>query len=848
MTTKKVPCDECRARKRRCSYEHPCARCVKFNMDCVYTVLTSPADEEYLQQIKYLDEFEQLQLQLDGMEQEMKVLQLSHGPLDVMSSPSTISSSSMPSTIVTRSSSNTFSSTTTISTDSRTVKRQRTSDGLVATLSHYIYDPETAINESSSDNDSTNGSKTSETVPHEQWSLQISKNGSLMIHTNIKSHSELLDCLHNGLRSVQEQQHVPNFLSNHRPRDPLLSHIVQIFVWKRYGRSRLKNIALGFTSKGAQRKALRLKKNANGIGCPSQDDYINNGDDISNDDNEMDTDTTPLFHDALTADLVSLTRTIYDAYVNCEHMNHIHIHTPTFERLFCPPSMNSGETTDALSISPALLALCAVACTSNCKHLYTIVPVGQRMKMGAFFADEARAKVIDMFDEPTLETLTTYTMLSLYKLRRADDADCEFFATMAERISPLVKEHLPRRPSEIDTVFDDLSMDPQDILVEGLHAHYDRVAFQLGKVQQIVAFHKHQHRMIRRGQMHDTADRRLVNKFHDRVYPVRPTRDDTQLQRRHLRLHGYIRDFNKECHDTAHQAPADNTDDYVGIMGHMIEMAMRRWYAALPNTYKLDLPLFDPYAAIHPSNATTNNGISSASSVSSSDECRWLQVLEDAPDVVPLLSTLNVYNEFMLMAMAHLCRTPADLVTCEQIATYWKENYQNIDYEYLAAQFGQKWSIKLKKMESMLQWKVKEMHKNCTMAHDDCDRISDPALAHLPSEIAALVTILTSTFAGFDDPSARVAVTSALNAIQLLQFLRLRHPCYFDLRVAANVWSILLRALKFGFGGAAMRDTLQSNLICCLAMIRDEINWLPDHLSMMNFVRDMEQQYKEEFE
>ncbi|ORX53144.1 hypothetical protein DM01DRAFT_1336337 [Hesseltinella vesiculosa] len=792
-------------------------RCVKFNVDCVYTILTSPSDEEYLKQIKYLEAIGQLEEQLDAMQQEMDILQLDNTNSQ-LSLDTTSSSLLLLSSIVTSTASNPFSSTTTVATDTRMVKRQRTAQGLVATVARYLPNP---ASEATSPRQQTH-----DRPPEKyQWDMKISKNGTMVIQTNIKSHTELLDCLCNGIRTIQQPEFVPRFWDNYRPKNPILSHVMQIYVWKRYGRSRLKGMYLS---------------------CSPKHSHQHTSPDVSPDDTHRIADVF-----ANPSSLASLTSQIFDAYADCINLDLLNIHVPTFRRFFVTPAHERKKkgplSTSAFTmlssppssppdpplkpVSSALLALCAIACTTTCKHFYQAVPPHQREHLGKLFADKARALVADMFDEPTLETLATFVLLAYYKHRRSQGPDFEFLVSMAERLSPLVKEQLPAKPPVCD------DQPPWATEAQGEWTLYERLDFQLSKISTIVSLHCVRRKMLRKGYA-DQSDRSIVNKFHDHHYPLSPAHDDSEAVRRHILYHGYLRQLNKDCHEAAHHAPADNTGEYVGIVGHMIEMSMRRWYASIPNSFKLDLPLFEYYG---PDLLT--------SSASQQPTSRWLQLFEDAPDAIPLLSTLNIYNEYMLMAIAHISRTPADLETCEAIATYWKEHYLHVDYDFLTRQWGDKWCQRVKKMEKMLQGKIEMMQSHCLLAHDlgDDTNSSNPELANLPISTAALVTLLTSAYSGFNDPSARIAVYSALNAVQILQFLRLRHLCLFDLRVANNVWTILLRALKFGFGNKDMRTLLQANLICCLSMVRDEIHWLPNRPSMVDFVKDMEQEYKEEF-
>ncbi|KAG1199542.1 hypothetical protein G6F35_012499 [Rhizopus arrhizus] len=76
MSIKKTPCNSCRQRKRKCSYGNPCERCIKLGTQCVYTILPSPKDLEYLQEIEYIEQIELLENQMVTIESEMNTLKL----------------------------------------------------------------------------------------------------------------------------------------------------------------------------------------------------------------------------------------------------------------------------------------------------------------------------------------------------------------------------------------------------------------------------------------------------------------------------------------------------------------------------------------------------------------------------------------------------------------------------------------------------------------------------------------------------------------------------------------------------------------------------------------------------
>ncbi|KAI8084833.1 uncharacterized protein BX664DRAFT_360660 [Halteromyces radiatus] len=816
MSAKKTPCDECRERKRRCSYESPCQRCIKFDVPCVYTIKNSPADEEYLRQIKLLEQVDQLHGQLDSMQQEMSTLYVTNvsSPMteEVSSPSSTLSQSQSTSTTLSTFSDLTSSPSLSHSEeDLRIVKRQRTQCGLEATLFEN-----TQLNQIGAT---------------KNWTLSVSK-GNIIIRTDIKTHSQLLDYLSKSITTIEMNDVIPYSINDLNKKDGILSSVLQVFVWKRYGKSRYKNITRGLS---------RTLTNH----------------DITN------MNYSVIYNDSIE----TITLKLLQSYLCCQHLNHLSIHVPTFLKLLVRPDIMK---------SPAVLALCALICTSSCRHVAAVLPIHQEVESySRYYFEQARELASDIFDHADLETFATYVFLASYKLQINQMEDSQRYGDMAERISIILEDELGESGHNQQQMnFDPMTTDKHHTLssipassvtsasststastststtdmtdmVHGKKILYRRLQHGLFEILSVIYISKHRHNAKKRDH-HPPVDRRVVNLFHGISELLEPAADDSEQEKRHIQLKAYIANLNNECHHTAHRAPAEDTANYVGIISHMVEMAMRRWYAALPESFRLDLPIFDAFYSMdmengQPKDLTATN--------------RWFQAVENIPDVIPLLTTLTVYNECLMMAKAHICKTPDDIEKRASLATYWKENKGYIDLEFVRAQWGDKWVMRLQRLEKLLEMKkAARYYENKANGISDDDDDDDDDKQHDDTitskkkyDDSVIGALLKSGYTDFDDPAAHTAVTAGLNAIQLLQYLQLRYPCQYDQRVALNAWDLLMRAVQFDFGNQRLKSIIQASLLRCLNMIREEFKRTPFQSNMLDYVFVMERQYDELF-
>ncbi|CAO3650246.1 unnamed protein product [Cunninghamella echinulata] len=839
MSIKKTPCNECRERKRRCSYELPsCER-------------KTPADEEYIKQVNILNEIDQLNSQLDTMQKEMdtlRILSTTNSPYtEGISSPSSSSSTTSPSqsTLSSLSSVSTVSSPSEpsltlsqITSDqySKVIKRQRTQYGLEAIVEqqqlHHQQQQQKQLLQQNNDS----SSKTDYS-----WKLTVSK-GNFVIHTDIKTHAELLDYLCKSVTALEMNEFVPYSINDIKPRNMLLSKMIQIFVWKRYGKSRFKSILSG---KPNNIKPITLMIENEGTYNTGEN---NNSYNANNDNhNEYIEFTIQQFLQQLQVQVQhesinSITLKLLHGYFQCQHLNHLAIHVPTFLQLFVK---------DQVMESPVVLALCAVACSTPCHHIHHILQNQNIVIYSYYYFNRTRDLMADMFDHLDLESFATYVLLAFHKSLLFQFESAQFYADMAERLLNL-----------LDDTFNEDGTSKEEKIEKGYYASekvlFDRLKVQLSRIVAVIEITKHQkkisykdhfrsknqtHQLPKSG-TYNTLNRQLLNIFHGISNYLKPALGDSEQEKRHIILSGYVSNLSRECHDAAHHAPSNDTANYVGIIGHILEMSMRRWYASLPDSFRLNIPIFDEFDDTDHNNNNNNKS-------------KWLLALDQIIDVIPLLSTITVYNEYLMMTIAHLSKGPDDIKTRTCIAEYWDKARLEMNNEYIREQWGEKWVHRLEKMDHIYEHKIKpqySQYQKDNSDNDDGDNTSDHKeamhvdgnigkKAKMDENLKIIASVLISGYADFDDPVAVLSVTVANNTLLLLQYVKLHYPCYFDIRIALNVCRVLIRASRFNYGDKAMKLKMQANMICCLSMIREEFDRSPIYASVNEAICKIEKEY-----
>ncbi|RCH97027.1 hypothetical protein CU098_000501, partial [Rhizopus stolonifer] len=219
VSLKKTPCDSCRQRKRRCSYETPCERCIKLAVECVYTVLPSPKDLEYLQELEYMEQIKLMEQQLVVMEKEMNTMKLARDSNDSFTNH--VEENGYPSPV-------SLHSYETTKTSNRLVNESEIEKG--ERRSYMI-----------AKHNQVEASITEQGDKAKPWQLTL-KNGNFIIDTHVSSYSDLMNSLSAMLVAQKQVEHpilqsfVQPYVSN------TITNSLTIVMWKKYGKSRLKSM------------------------------------------------------------------------------------------------------------------------------------------------------------------------------------------------------------------------------------------------------------------------------------------------------------------------------------------------------------------------------------------------------------------------------------------------------------------------------------------------------------------------------------------------------------------------------------------------------------------------------
>lgn len=565
----------------------------------------------------------------------------------------------------------------------------------------------------------------------------------MVIRTDIKTHTELLAYLVKTLTTVELNDQIPWSLGKvgaSGDENKLPSNTLFMFLWKRYSISRHRH-SVQDTSMPPRKQLLHT---------------------LTTDDNNTPT--------------AALTWKLLQAYLYCQHLHHLSIHVPSFLNLFVrPPS-------DVMH-SPAVLALCAIACATTCHHMAPILPHARATTFYAdFYFSQARILVMDRFDDISLETFTTYVLLAFYELLMQRPESSHYYGELAERMGILL-------------------VDEDDELHHAQQVLFDRLKLQLIKV--VSPHHHTRHRLFVVGQRHrrdknPLSDRQRLRSgpsmddYQTKAALMYPVDDDSPRETRHIQLSTYITTLHKSCHHVVYHGPSYTDANYLGVLTHMFEMLLRQWYVGLPASYRLDTRVTEVFFA-------------------RSTYSPWLPTTKTL-DAVPLLTTLTLLNEYMMMAKTHLCDTPEDLETRHQVAAQWQLSNGDLDVDDVGARWGQQWRSRMAKLKDLCQ-----------------------------NDVEAVASLLDSGYVGFDSAVGRTVLTVALCTVTLLQYLARHHPCQYDQRVALNAWDVLLRAARFGYGD---QDEIQVHLLCCLALVRDEHRKCSRFsMSTTNYVNSLEKEY-----
>lgn len=504
-------------------------------------------------------------------------------------------------------------------------------------------------------------------------------------------------------------------------------------------------------------------------------------------------------------DLTTITMRLLLAYFQCQHLCHFTLYIPEFVDLF----MNG----DVLK-SPAVMALCSNLCQQGCRHTIDIIPLEATKDYGLYYFEQARELIEDKFDEISLETLITYSFMAMYKLKTKDDPEADRYLAIAERIYSMLlplHEYQPSNPDE----------------PTGESMLFSRMFRSMNHCRSVLELHDAMNRMFKiRGmgphKLFQLLDSQDAVKIH--IFP-----GDSPREVQFIKMKRYMCMLQQVIKDGARCAAASDFPSYIGVFGHHIEMAMRNWYRnVLPDNYQLSLPLFDDH-------------------ISDLDFFTALEI-ECVESPIPLLTTIALYNEYLIMAKSYIPKNPSEvqLDTEELIKKFKQMQYStahdikdrqdpSADKNHDPAHF---WF----KVIGKVRYFKKYHHQQ--FANEELE-LSDEEY------FTKFIRALNLSKLNFDMPLIHTSVKSALNTVRIVQFL-VSHDCacFLDLRWIMNAWDILLRAARFRYqqpgDETVTLDRIRANLILCLSIVKEQLDF-NNRDPEGELMTEMDQQFEELF-
>ncbi|CEP06817.1 hypothetical protein [Parasitella parasitica] len=805
---KKTPCNGCRERKRKCTYEQPCERCVKAGVECTYTVMPSPKDMEYIQELEYINQIEAIQHQISCMENEIGILRLAKenksNQKEKQSSPVATKLQNYPSPV-------SLKNQTSMSFDdhSQRHKYKHRHKPMMLTDPFIDYEGVPPPQQPSPPSDFLqiepfykfkrgfkNGRKKHYHAHHhvfksnniqvelksqqqqenesKPWSLTV-KNGNMTIETFIHSHAQLMNCLGSMVSTAIHQEKTSQlpFPFNIEPttHTTAMNKVLSILIWRSYGKSRFKSLT--------KYTPVLLHSVA-----PQQLTRI-----------------IPV------EGLTNITMRLVFTYFQCQHLRHFTVYIPEF--------VNAYMNEDILQ-SPAVMALCSHLCQQSCKHGAEILPLDAVREYGLYYFEQARELIEDRFDEISLETLITFTFMALYKIKTKDDVEADKYLSMAERIYTVLLPQFEYKPSS--------NNEPS-----GESKLFSRIFRCMHHCRSIIELHDAVNRMFKVPGMGPHRLFRLLDSEDEVKIHIFPGDSPKEVQ--FIKMKHYICALRQAIKDGARCAEATDFPSYIGVFGHHVEMAMRNWYRnVLPEDYQLSLPLFEDHI---------------------SDLDFFIALEKDCQESpIPLLTTIALYNEYLIMAKSYIPKNPTKAhLDTEELIRKFKQMQYTTEHGMKDRQDPSTDSHK-QGDRSHFWFKVIEKVRYFKKHHQQ--QFSDDELEQSDEEyFTQFIKALNPSKLNFDMPLIHTSVKSALNTVRIVQFL-VSHDfsCFLDLRWIMNAWEVLLRAARFKYqqpdDEAVTLDRIRANLILCLDIVKEQLDW-HNRDPEGEFMLEMDQQFKELF-
>ncbi|KAF7729522.1 hypothetical protein EC973_004196 [Apophysomyces ossiformis] len=471
------------------------------------------------------------------------------------------------------------------------------------------------------------------------------------------------------------------------------------------------------------------------------------------------------------ASLGATTMRLLQAYLQCQHYKQLAIHARAFFQLFVQQSCTD--------ISPAVMALCAMICSLRCKHIINVLPMHTLLEYGQYYFERARELLEDKFDDADLETFASYIFMAIYKLTVSHAEEGVRYGDMAERMSYLLK---PRYNNEATSCGEAILFQR---LLQFLHRvrTYEEVSMDRRKAC---------------CSNNNTLRYCTLTNYSEGHWEVAD--EETEREKQFAHMHDYILKLQRETHQASRSLQSCNIFHLAQIIAYQVELAARHWYIhVLPPNFRLSLSLFD-------------------SSVS--DEVLHMTLeRECAQSAIPILTTLAVYDEYMVVGQSYVPKylpdAPGPTTTAEGCC---KE---------------QKACCKARRRTE----KLLELRREV-----EFDGTDEEYLEQVSSLVKA-----DAQSVQLNVPVIHQSVQAAICTIRLLCYLRSRaKDCYFEMRILMNAWHVLTRVLRLEqslpLELKAKIPVIRTNLVICLNIVRDEFRLLPSHSKLDTLITVMEQE------
>ncbi|KAI8883876.1 hypothetical protein K501DRAFT_218530 [Backusella circina FSU 941] len=410
------------------------------------------------------------------------------------------------------------------------------------------------------------------------WELTMSR-GNFTLTTNITTYSELVDNIYKMQNTIGLATEIPSPVRKSAFHSGIIG-VLNTIIRRKYGKTHCKNVA----------RSISL--------------FITP--DLSN------IDTTVVISRSLENIQITTLKLVH-AYLSCQHLKQLAIHTQTFIRLY----MANPST-----MPPAVMAMCATICTLRCKHIAECLTSISLVEYGKFYFERARDSIADEFDTVDLETFTTFTFMATYLLAVSRRKESRKYSAMADRLSHLLEPH-----------YTHLLKHSTHPLEKGEAIHFMRMRSHLRRV---LTFDEVSNIKIPKERVTDLPYCTLI---HVDQGDWLLAEDDSIQERQFADMHNYILQLQRNEYTASKMAESSDFHHLVGLIAHQVEMAMRHWYTVIiPRDYRLTLPLFDANI--------------------SADEYYSTLERECASSPIPALTTLAIYEDYIIMGQSYLPKEP----------------------------------------------------------------------------------------------------------------------------------------------------------------------------------------------